>query len=313
MTWEAAERSKHPHALGMATMTTGIAEFLMGRFASAVPLLDQAETMFRERCTNVAWEIDTAHAFAGYALVHSGNFSELARRTPAAMKEAEGRGDLFAYTTLGTFMQPHVHLAEDDALTARRVVAESRDRWPRTGFYLQTLCGVMADALIDLYEGDAKLAWHRFMNEWGELKASQLLRSQMLRALTYSYRGRAALAAAQASESERAKFLRLGEADAKRVASEGAAWCVPYSQVMFASAALVRGDVERATSLLRTCAAGFDEARMPSHAASARRLLGRLLKGDEGAALIASADEQLAKEGVRNAEAMARMHNGVSA
>jgi len=311
MAEELAGRSQRPHPLGMATLTTGIAEFLIGRFASAVPLLDQAETIFRERCTGVAWEIDTAHAFAGYSLVHMGSFAELARRTPVAMKEADERGDLFAYTTLGAFMQPHVHLASDDAAAARSIVETSRKLWPTTGFYLQTLCGVMADGLIDLYEDDGQRAWQRFMDAWKEISASQLLRSQMLRALTYSYRGRAALSAASRS-AEREKFLRLGEADAKRVAAEGAAWCAPYSQLMFATAALVRGERSKARDLLQKCSVEFDEIRMPSYAAAARRLSGQIIGGSGGESLIGAADEFFAREGVKNPEAMARMHTGVS-
>jgi len=59
-------------------MARGIAEFTMGRWHDAVPLLDEAETMFRERCTGVTWELDTTNAFKLWALVYQGEFAEIA-------------------------------------------------------------------------------------------------------------------------------------------------------------------------------------------------------------------------------------------
>ena len=54
-----AHRLGHPHALGMASLSAGAAEFLIGRYDQAVELLNRAEAIFRERCTGVIWELDT--------------------------------------------------------------------------------------------------------------------------------------------------------------------------------------------------------------------------------------------------------------
>jgi hypothetical protein len=308
---EIAGRAAHPHAHGMATMARGIAEFTSGRWATCVPLLDEADAIFREQCRGVAWELDTAHAFALWALIYMGEFAEMGRRTSLLLKEAEERGDLYAYTTFGTFMEPHALLAADDPTVAREFLNTSRERWTTNGFYLQDLCALMTDSLIDTYEGDGARGFQRYVDAWSKIKASQLLRSQAIRMLTYHFRARAALAGAV--KGGRPDLLRAAEADAKRLASEGVAWCEPYARVLFAGVTLIRGDRERAVSLLRQSAEEFDRVNMRSHAVSARRLMGDVVGGSEGEQLTSDADAWFTTQGIRNGRAMARMHVGAVA
>lgn len=303
-----AAESGHPHAEGMATMARGIAEFTSGRWATAVPLLDRADEIFRARCTGVTWELDTAHAFALWGLIYMGEFAEMGRRTSLLLQEAEERGDRYASTTFGAFMHPHALLAADQPAAARESVARSREQWASGGFYLQDLCALMTDALIDTYEGDGQRGFERYASHWKEIKSSQLLQSQAIRMLTLHFRARAALAGAVQG---RPQLARAAAADAKRLAGENIAWCVPYSTVLYAGVALVDNRVDEAKRLLRESAAGFDEVNMRSHAESARLLLGELVGGSEGSDLIAGAQSWMASHGIRNPRAMARMHIGV--
>jgi hypothetical protein len=304
-----AEESEHPHALGMAAMARGIAEFTMGRWATAVPQLDLADAMLRERCTGVAWELDTDHAFATWALLYMGEFAELGRRTALLLKEAEERGDLYAYATLGVMVHPLALLAGgDDPDAARAFVDSSRRRWVTDGFYLQDLCALLADALIDTYEDRGDDGYQRYMSLWTKVKASQLLRSQCIAILTYSFRGRAALNGAM--KGNRPDLIRAAEADAKRILREKVAWAQPFGRLLEAGIAIARRNDDRAVALLRESAVRLDEVNMYSHAASARFVLGEMLGGSEGEALVRDATEWFEQHGVKNARSMARMHIG---
>ena len=63
-----ADRLGHPHALGMASLSAGAAEFLIGRYRRALEFVDRAEAIFRDRCTGVIWELDTTRIFALWSL-----------------------------------------------------------------------------------------------------------------------------------------------------------------------------------------------------------------------------------------------------
>ena len=59
--------SAHPHALGMARLSSGAAAYLEGHFRVGLERLDEAEAIFREQCTGVIWELDTARIFGLWA------------------------------------------------------------------------------------------------------------------------------------------------------------------------------------------------------------------------------------------------------
>ena len=82
-----AQASGQPYALGMATLAAGVSAYLEARWADALSDCDRAEGVFRDRCTGVAWELDTAHAYALWALSHLG----LGRACPA-VPPADQRG-----------------------------------------------------------------------------------------------------------------------------------------------------------------------------------------------------------------------------
>ena len=85
---ELASRVEHPYALGMVALARGVSAYLEGRWTLAQQECDRAETIFRDRCTGVAWELDTAHAFALWGLSHQGAVAELSRRWPILLNRA---------------------------------------------------------------------------------------------------------------------------------------------------------------------------------------------------------------------------------
>jgi serine/threonine protein kinase len=301
-----AQHLGNPHALGMATLASGIAEFTRGRFPASLALLEQAASTFRDRCTGVAWEVDTAQAFLLWALVYVGDFAALARRSSALLKEARERGDLYAATTIGTFVEPHVRLAADDPAGARQLVREFLGQWSREGFHLQHLTALMSDTYIDLYEGNGRSAWERLQGQWPAVVGSHFLRVQILRIFLFHLRARSALAAAAASDD--ARLLPMAEKDARRIEREKMTWSVPLAQLLRAGLAMRRGHAETAQAQLAAASAGFETVGLKSYAAAAQRRLGRLRQGADGTALVAAADAWMASQDIRNAGRMTAMH-----
>src|SRR5262249_52340402 len=128
---ELAGRVEHPYALGMVTLARGVSAYLEGRWVLAQAECDRAETIFRDRCTGVAWELDTAHAFALWGLSHQGAVAELSRRWPILLNRARGRGDLYAVMNLSSYLMSVVRLAADDPDTADRELRQTMAQWSR--------------------------------------------------------------------------------------------------------------------------------------------------------------------------------------
>ncbi len=309
-----ARRIEQPYARGLVVLARGAAEFTSGRWKSAVPFLEQAEQTFRDGCTGVAWERDTAHVFLLWSLFYLGELADMGRRTDLLLQEARQRGDLYAATHLGVFSGPMARLSAGDADGARQLLDESLRQWSPQGFHLQHLTGLMCQTYLDLYAGAGASAWQRLVRQWPAVARSHFLRAQTLRVLFWDLRARSALAAAteqgrrargdsepralasgaaslaNARGSDRpSTLLRAAEGDARRIAREKMPWSTPIAELLRAGLDVARGDRASALERLGRATAGFDAADMALFAAVARRRRGELL-GDAGRELLDAAD-----------------------
>ena len=66
-----------------------------------------------------------------------GEMQELSRRLPAAIRDGEQRGDLYAATSLRMGVPNMLWLAEDRASDALQMAEEAISHWPTTPFLLQ--------------------------------------------------------------------------------------------------------------------------------------------------------------------------------
>src|SRR5690606_21454474 len=85
------------------------------------------------------------------------------------------------------------------------------------------------------------------------------------------------------------------------------AWTHPLADLLDAELSALTGDTHAAQRGFERAEAGLIERDIHLYARAARRRRGELLGGDEGAALVASADEWMRSHGVTNPPAMARM------
>src|SRR5439155_6941837 len=115
----------------------GVAAFQNGGWANARDWCERATLVLRERCTGVAWELDTMQLYGLICLGHLGELRRLTERLPALVQEARERGDLYAETCFRTRVGYLPPLAAGDAHAARREVRESLGRWSQGGLHVQ--------------------------------------------------------------------------------------------------------------------------------------------------------------------------------
>ncbi len=303
-----AKKVGHPHAIGMALWADGLSAYLTGEWRRAADSCDRAVEVFRDRCTGATWEIGMAQRFMLSSLLYLGELADVSRRVPILLGAALEQGDVLAATDLRTRLNL-VWLAADDPDRARMEVIEALKIWPREGFHLQHYSSMLAMAQIELYTGDAEVAWKHVQGQYKALKESMLLRTQVLRVDSLYLQARTALAAGiQANHNrERERMLKAAERLATSIAKERMPWSDPLVPLILAPIATYRGDASRAAALLSEAVQGFDQTDMRLRAMAARRRFGQLLGGDRGRELIAEADEWMHNQEIKNAALMTRM------
>ena len=110
-----AERSGNPHAIGLATLESGVCAFGQGQWNDCRQRMDKAAATLRTSCTGVAWEIATSHMMGSVSLFFLGELKLLSERLPALLHEAESRGDLYQGTDLRSRLGHLPYLAADQS------------------------------------------------------------------------------------------------------------------------------------------------------------------------------------------------------
>ncbi|MBV8234093.1 MAG: protein kinase [Acidimicrobiia bacterium] len=301
-------RTEHPYLVGILQLAKGVAAHLEGRWRAGLDGCDRAATSFRDHCTGVAWkELDLAHSFALWSLIHLGEVAELSRRQPVLLQEAQERGDLYATMNHSTYSLSLVRLASDEPDRARDEIRRMMGPWSRTGYHVQHNDQLWAAVQIELYCGDGRAAWDLLTRHWPALVRSQLLRIQIIRVCMWSLRARAALAAA-ATADDPTLLLRSAARDARRLAREGVPWSVAHARFIQGLLAAARGAHDEAAVWLDEAAARLEAADMRLCAAAARARRGGLPGRVADRALVADAHAWMADQGIRNPTRMAAMY-----
>jgi serine/threonine protein kinase len=292
-----ARRTGHPHAEGLVRAATGVAEFLVGRWNKSLLALDEAEAVFRERCTNTAWEQGSAVTFGIWALWFLGDLLELGRRLPRRLREAEERGDRVVATNLRTCVANGYWLLQNDPGEARRQAEDAIQSWSKEGFHLQHVYDLIARTQVDLYEGNDRAAHRRLLESWSGLSTSLALRIQVIRVILTDLRARAAIASAR-SAHDRTPLIRLAAEAAHSLEAESMDWIDPIAASVRAGISAVERDFDGARAALDRAIRGFVAADMKLFAAAARRRYGEVLGGDEGTVIAAEATRWMREQGV---------------
>jgi ATP/maltotriose-dependent transcriptional regulator MalT len=294
-----AERTGNVKLQSLVEVVRGFAAFVLGRLPEALDHIDRGGRRLKEDSPGAFWDQRTALLAGIWTVGWMGNLNLLAERVELGVREAEHRGDLYTATTLRTGVPNLTWLRKGDPAVARAVVLDAMRQWTQRGYHSQHYWSLLALTRIDLYEGDGRAAYARVTRDWSRLSRALILQVRLMGVEALHMRASSALAVAtDENGTERQKMVRVALSDARRIAAMRWALGAPFVRLIQASVAALGRDDARAIQELEAAAKGFDEVAMSLHANVSRWHLGRARGGDEGRALVTSAEAWLTEQGV---------------
>jgi hypothetical protein len=299
-----ARRIDQPYALGVALLCKTMFLHMAEQWERARQAGEQCETVFRTRCTGVAWELATARIWTLWELGHLGEVAELGRRCRALVPEAQARGDVHTLTYLRSSCLPLALLAADDPDTARRDIQEGLAQWSQSGYHLQHYAALLMHVLVERYAGRPEAAWELVTTQGDAFARALLIRIQEFRIQVLQARAYTALAAAAVAADPGPLWRDAGQT-ARRLRREKQPWALATADYVEAALAAARGERQAAAALLPKVVAQFEALQMGLYAAATRRRLGELVGGSAGRALVAEADAWMAGQAIKDPVRMA--------
>ncbi len=296
----------------VAAGVRGYGLLFRGRFRESREQLERALSEAERSGVRLASEVAMSRLLLVQVLFSLGAWKEAFGRQAAFLEEARARGDLFLEINLSSFSFMPA-LIKDRPDVACEVIAHAETLWSRADssrrrgredhLWNHVTTALYRDA------GVGRGALSLVTEAWPALARSGLITfSGTARAAFVSLRGRAHLAAA-ASEapSRRPGLLRAAERDARALERIRLKFAAASGASLRAGVAAGRGDRDRACELLAEAEEGFLALDMALDAAASRRRRGEILGGEEGRALVASADAVMSGQGILNPARMAAM------
>lgn len=298
-----AEKIPNPKAQAYVEFAACLSSFLQGNWAMAYEQGEKAETILRDRCTGVNWELSTVHVFALRALFYLGLLNKLSARIPVLLKDAQERDDLYAETSLQTRVAYLAKLAANQPDEIADELALCLDRWSKKSFFVQHYWETVAQIETMLYLNQGKAAWKLIQQRWPALNQSLILKAQFVRLEMVHLRARAALAAFNQERSS--ELLQSAEKDAREIERESVAWATPMAQLLRAALAINAKRRDEAIKLLKEAEKGFRSTNSLLFAYATQYRYGQLLGGETGDTLINEAHNWMEKAAIVNPQGFA--------
>jgi hypothetical protein len=247
-----------------------------------------------------------------------GELYELAQRLPAAIADADARGDRYAAFGMRSGVLGLAWLAQDQPRQGLAYLDESIREWPTRTFLLQHYLHLIAAVNAELYLGDVWAAWRRVQNAWPGLRSALFLAMESPRVELRNLRARAALAAAAAVDLPvaaatpdaawpRQRLLRQAMNDARRLDRDTSiASSAGFAALIRAGVARIEGRHDEAQRFYTTAASRFERVEMRLYRFAALRRRGELIGGSQGAWLREQSEQWMQKQGVLDRELMTR-------
>jgi len=310
LTLALAERIGHPNPLSRALVAAGTAALMQGRWRQAVELLERAETLLKDNCSGLDFELHLAQFHALLGRQRLGSLRDMEIRLSARIQAAQDKGDLLAITNLRTGISPQVHLAHDEPARAMRELEQTIGEWSSAGFHLQHYNALVSRVEVLLYDGDPQQAHEVIAGHWQLLRRSMLLQVQSVRVTCRELRARSALAIVLQGRAEpgpRQALLRSAYRDMRGIEREGVGYGDALARRLQALEALAQGRPDEAGALLFQAELAFQACDMALHAVVARHRRGRM-EGPSGAEQVEAAERWMRGQKIVNPARFVAMH-----
>ncbi|HVE86846.1 MAG TPA: hypothetical protein VND93_28520, partial [Myxococcales bacterium] len=241
------------------------------------------------------------------ALDRQGEICRLASLSPGWLRLSQQNGDLYGAAWLKIF-GTNALLAAGDMAGAVAMREDALTGFSAEAFTPQQCAEGMYGASHDLYRGDPAAALRRLDEIWEVAKSSGALMWQWTRVCASQIRGGAAVALARIRPAERGPLLAFARKVARRLDRENRTYARAAASLIRGAIASTTGDPEAAVRELNAATAAFGESHMRLYAACASRRKGELLGGDEGRAMVGSADAALRDQGIQDVDRWTAMY-----
>jgi hypothetical protein len=298
--------SGRPEARAWVQLNRALTLFMQGDFARCkTDCADVLQTL-RENCTDVSFEVCTAHVFgliAGTIMGELAPSSELA----ALVDDAWRRGDLRAAILL-TSAGANARLVRGDAAELERHLLQARERYQRPrSFGWLDLNLLFAELWHAVYVAEFERGLERLQAEWSVLQKSRLMHAPLRGALLRGLRGTLAAGVARLGKANATSMRALAARDAQALARERLPLPAAMGSCLEAGLAIDRGELARPLAQVSSALRVFEDAGyvLPVHAL--RRCIGQLQRGPAGAELVNRAELAFSQLGVVDLAATARL------
>ena len=300
----ACDRDGDPRALFWLALNVGNAE-LQRHPTAALAQFERAQEILLTHphpsisflTPIVAWSVLNVQCLRGF-------FRASARDVPALLDDAWAGDDRGVAPFLAGGPGAIARVAAGDVISLRTDLERARDGWRKDYFTWQDIMLTQGSLALELHEGNVARA-REFVTALEQKLAGSLARhAAPVRAYVEYLRVWATLAHVRelSPGSERTRLLDAAAASLqffRSITAVSAIWSAPLEPAV----EVLRGRKDAAVKLLSDVVADRDSAeRLPVYAVYARRALGTLTGGSQGAALVAEADAFLRERGVVDPE-----------
>ena len=291
--------------------TKGFVDFFVhNRFRSALTQFNEAIASYRAVVGRAGFELDTVTMFCCLSLYYLGEIGELSRRVPAMAEAAARGGNRYTAVTLRCAF-PVAWLATAEPEEIERELDAALGSWNSVdgGYQLQHLFALGSRIDLALYRGCPEDVTARIAADWKPIRRALVDRPPMQGMLLRFAIVRQAIACANLAppgSARRREALALARKHIRALRGKVplVSRCAAMCKGLYAEAV---GRPDEAIARYRAAVVGLEEAGANMFVNAVRDRLGRLVGGDEGAAMRAGVREWLAREGVREPERMLHM------